>query len=301
MEGYNHCISHLDSFLNFVIFQFDTAKVLIQTQKTSEPKQYSGTFDCLRKAVQRKGVLSLYDGVGSRLIGGMAENAVSFVVYASLKRELLRQKQQQQGNNEPVKLSFWDISIAGSGAGAVSAFVMTPVELIKCRLQVSSQLPTPQYKSMYDCIKQTVQQGGLTGFYKGHTSTLCREIPGNFIWYLTYEMVCDTLASPHFLDKPRDQLPVGAQMAGGATAGVVYWAAVFPIDTVKSVLQTQATVAASASHRHLSFWQILQNIYSHQGIRGLYRGFGGTAMRAAPADALIFAGYEQTVKFLKGK
>jgi hypothetical protein len=34
-------------------------------------------------------------------------------------------------------------------------------------------------------------------------------------------------------------------------------------------------------------------------MKGLYRGWAITATRAAPAHALIFAGYEQTLQWLK--
>lgn len=40
-------------------------------------------------------------------------------------------------------------------------------------------------------------------------------------------------------------------------------------------------------------------IYRTEGVRALYRGWGITAARAAPAHALIFAVYEQTMKFLR--
>lgn len=128
----------------------------------------------------------------------------------------------------------------------------------------------------------------------------------------------------------KEDLPVQAHMTAGAAAGVMYWAAIFPIDTVKSVLQTTTSAAVATttlpadtknnhgaittpttttqvmtvSHHHhnnspSSFAQVLKQMYQQQGIRGLYRGFGVTALRAAPANAVLFAGYEQTVQFLK--
>ena len=295
-------------------YPFDTAKVLLQTQHVSSraadapaPKQYTGTLDCLQQSVKEKGFTSLYSGIGSRLLGSMAENAVCFLAYGTIKKQLLVQKEQQQqqaashetDKQQPVKLSLLDLSIAGAGAGAIVSFIMTPIELIKCRLQVSSQLPTPLYRGSVDCLRQTVKQEGiLRGLYKGHLSTIYREVPGNFCWYLTYELVCDALATA--LACPREQLPVQAHMVGGAAAGVMYWAAIFPVDTVKSVLQTSCGTQTSGSLAvSMSFQQTLKRIYQERGIRGLYRGFGVTAVRAAPANAVLFAGYEQTVQFLK--
>jgi len=293
-------------------YPFDTAKVLLQTQQVSSrgstdvvvPPKYTGTLDCLKQSVKEKGFVSLYNGIGSRLLGSMAENAVCFLAYGAIKKQLLVLKEQQQessssqNTHQQVQLSLSDLSIAGAGSGAVVAHVMTPTELIKCRMQVSAQLPTPLYRGSLDCLYQTVKQEGIVrGLYKGHLSTMYREVPGNFCWYLTYELVCDALAPA--LQCPRDQLPMEAHMAGGAFAGVMYWAAIFPVDTVKSVLQTSSTHKSDALAVPSSFQQTLKAIYQEQGIRGLYRGFGVTAVRAAPANAVLFAGYEQTVQFLK--
>ena len=40
------------------------------------------------------------------------------------------------------------------------------------------------------------------------------------------------------------------------------------------------------------------SMYRNEGYAGLYRGWGVTVMRAAPAHALIFACYEETLKWL---
>lgn len=293
-------------------YPLDTAKTILQTQRVggdAAPK-YAGTLDCLRQSIKEKGFISLYDGIGSRLLGSMAENAVCFLAYGTIKKQLLVHKEQQQqqkaarNNNEnnntstSVELSYLDFSIAGAGSGAVVSFIMTPIELIKCRMQVSSQLPSPLYRGSVDCLCQTIKQEGLLrGLYKGHMSTMYREVPGNFCWYLTYELVCDAL-SPVW-DCARDELPVQAHMLGGAAAGVMYWAAIFPVDTVKSVLQTSNTSKTDAVAVPQSFHQALKSIYQEQGIRALYRGFSVTAARAAPANAVLFAGYEQTVQFLR--
>lgn len=273
-------------------YPLDTIKVLLQTQPqhTKSKVKYNGALDCLQQAVQQNGVSSLYKGISSPLLGSMAENAVCFFVYANLKRLLLNNRQSagEYGNSQD--LSLFELSIAGAGAGAVVSFVLTPVELVKCRLQVSSQQATPLYKGPIDVLVKTFQQEGVVrGLYKGHLSTMYREIPGNFCWYGTYEIVCQSL-KPIYVGQ---DLPMQAHMLGGACAGVMYWTAFYPADTVKSLVQTRP------DYSNLNFQQACLRVYREQGIRGLYRGWGITAMRAAPAHALIFAGYEKTLQFLK--
>jgi len=281
--------------------------------------KYSGTLDCVQQSIRDKGLSSLYKGFTTRLVGGMLENGIHFVAYATIKREVLHQK--QLGSVANAELSFWELAMAGAGSGAVMSLVTTPVELIKCRMQVAAQQAKPRYANPIDCIVQTVQQeGGLKALYKGHVSTMYREVPGSFCWYLTYEVVCEgflqyMLAKGLMQTKSREDLPMWCHLLGGAAAGVMYWTVIFPVDTVKSILQTQnitnpasttttttttTSPFAAAKTNHMSFQQALLQIYQQRGFRGLYRGWGATALRAAPADAVLFAGYEQTLRFLKG-
>ena len=87
----------------------------------------------------------------------------------------------------------------------------------------------------------------------------------------------------------KSDLGPSAHLLGGASAGVAYWTAFYPADTVKSYIQT------SPNHGGKGFIEIFQSI-AKEG--GLYRGWGVTAARAAPAHAAIFAGYEYTMKLL---
>ena len=76
-------------------------------------------------------------------------------------------------------------------------------------------------------------------------------------------------------------------------AGVAYWTAFYPADTVKSHIQT------NPKHADQSFVQTFNYVYRTEGLRGLYRGWGITAARAAPAHAAIFAVYEYALKLLR--
>ena len=123
------------------------------------------------------------------------------------------------------------ISLAVAGAGAGGAFLcFDPVELIKCRMQVQNARPGQfkAYSSTLDCILKTVREEGFTkGLYKGNLSTMLREIPGNFCWYGC--MKAFTLNTPAGGTKA-DLGPL--VHLGGCSAGVAYWTAFYPADTV---------------------------------------------------------------------
>jgi hypothetical protein len=66
------------------------------------------------------------------------------------------------------------VFIAGCMAGVVQSFVLTPADLIKCRLQV--QTARSQYSGPIDVIRQTLRVNGVQGLYRGLGATLIRGI-----------------------------------------------------------------------------------------------------------------------------
>ncbi|KAL3922768.1 MAG: hypothetical protein SGILL_002025 [Bacillariaceae sp.] len=298
-------------------YPLDTVKVLLQTQNATKSAAtstvgsmatgeavptvvYRGAWHCLRHTVETTGVSGLYKGLSSPLIGSMAENAVLFWMYAHSKHWIL----MASGGTDPIAaaataderdnedMSLIQLSFAGSLAGCGAAFVLTPVELVKCRLQVQNSMAAGfrAYNGPIDVIVQTVKAEGIArGLYRGHASTLLREIPGNFVWYGTYEGVCKLMIPD---GGTKTDLGPLAHLLGGALAGVGYWTAFYPADTVKSLIQVHP------DHSGKGFVETFKAIFQKEGIRGLYRGWGVTAVRAAPAHAAIFAVYEQSLKFM---
>eukprot|EP00980_Cylindrotheca_fusiformis_P006914 scaffold1442_cov128-Cylindrotheca_fusiformis.AAC.35 len=278
-------------------FPFDTIKVLLQTQ--GEKPRYTGAWHCFQSTVENHGVAFLYKGISSPLLGSMAENALLFWAYSHCKKAL----GETEGGEE---LSLFRLALAGAGAGALAPFVNTPVELVKCRLQVqnstgvataaipgasgSSSQRFRLYKGPIDVVVQTVKTEGLVGLYRGNVSTLAREVPGNFVWYGVYEGVCKFMTPE---GGTKADLGPSVHLLGGALSGVGYWTAFYPADTVKSMIQT------NPDHMGNGFVETMVRVYQREGIRGLYRGWGITAARAAPSHAMIFAIYEYTMKLLK--
>lgn len=274
-------------------YPLDSVKTLLQTQTTAGIRaeqqsvhRYSGAWDCLIYTVRTKGVTSLYKGISSPLLGSVAENAVLFWAYNHCRIFL---GETPHGPD----LSLLQLSTAGAGAGAVVSFVLTPVELVKCRLQVQNSASGAKFRVFrgpLDVIIQTLKYEGITrGMYRGHLSTMCREIPGNFCFFGVYEMTCKAMIPPGGSKK---DLGASAHILGGILSGVAYWTAFFPADTIKCLQQTHPDYA------QLNFRGAFMKVMRTQGIGGLYQGLGVTLAKSAPSTALIFACYEWTMKAL---
>jgi len=285
--------------------------------------------------------MSLYKGITAPLVGSMAENAILFWMYGHCKKFVMTVSSMASGGTEPVwaarfedayttttttssnnnsnnfnnddddehNMSLLQLASAGAAAGFGAATVLTPVELVKCRMQVQNNIAGTvatssavssvgsdgfvRYKSPLDVVWRTVRDEGFVhGLYRGHTSTLLREIPGNFVWYGLYEAVCRSHLDPARNFYKKSDLPVTIHMLGGACAGVGYWTAFFPADTIKSMQQTRPDLKSKG------FVDVFTTVFQESGVRGLYRGWGVTAFRAAPSHAAIFAIYEYTLKLL---
>jgi Mitochondrial carrier protein len=115
------------------------------------------------------------------------------------------------------------------------------------------------------------------------------QIPGMCAWFTTYEWCKRTLSEstlPGFASRSSE--PTGATtVVAGAAAGVAYWSAFYPADTVRSEVQTRVHAGASPS-----FLQVFREVYQGSGVRGLYRGLSTAVIRAIPGNAVCFSVYE---------
>lgn len=81
-------------------------------------------------------------------------------------------------------------------------------------------------------------------------------------------------------------------------SGVLTRVPCHPIDTVKARMQTQTWVVSHSetkgSVKYSNFAQGLSSVWKAEGLKGLYRGFGPTALGSLPASCLYFTTYEVT-------
>ena len=120
-----------------VEFPMDTVKVLLQTQHDLT------TRDCIRKLYHTEGLSGFYRGVTIPLLGSMAEISCLMTSYGFAKRYLGERSVHRRVLHlltsccsPGTELPMWKLALAGGFAGIGVSAVLTPVELIKCRMQV---------------------------------------------------------------------------------------------------------------------------------------------------------------------
>ncbi|AQZ12432.1 ORT1 (YOR130C) [Zygosaccharomyces parabailii] len=255
-------------------YPFDTVKVRLQTQGAH---LFPTTWSCIRYTYQREGVLrGFFQGIGSPICGAAVENAVLFVSYNQCAKLLDRETNFS---------SLQKIVVSGAFAGSCASLVLTPVELIKCRLQVSN-LASGKPTKIIPTIKSVLQERGVLGLWQGQSGTLIRELFGGITWFSTYELMKGYLLHRHEDGGADGKSTTWELLVSGASAGLAFNASIFPADTLKSKMQTE----------QIGLFSCARKIMAQAGLGGFYRGLGITLARAVPANAVVFYTYETLSK-----
>ncbi|KZF23781.1 amino acid transporter arg-13 [Xylona heveae TC161] len=272
----------------FVEYPFDTVKVRLQSQPDHQPLRYNGPLDCFRQSFRHDGVRGLYRGISAPLFGAAVETSSLFFSYR-LSQDILRATIFPA--EQPLPMSA--LLGCGAASGAFTSILLTPIELVKCKMQVpltpsAAKLRAPGPLAV---IASVYKYQGLGGFWHGQLGTLIRETGGSSAWFGAYEGVTHLFraySSAH--GNPDASLPIYQQLIAGAAAGISYNFLFYPADTIKSRMQTEDV--SLATHGKRTFLGTGKLLWRQQGLGGLYRGCGITVARSAPSSAFIFTIYE---------
>jgi len=170
--------------------------------------------------------------------------------------------------------------------------ITAPFERVKVLLQIQGQNELkpgekPKYNGQMDVVRQLYKTGGIRSVFRGSAMTLARDGPGSAAYFATYEIVKRRLTPLDANGKPSGDLSLTAVMTAGAAAGVAMWIPVFPVDTLKSRLQSSEGSTIGGTFRTL---------WAQGGYRSFFPGFGPAMARAVPANAATFLGVELAQK-----
>ena len=134
--------------------------------------------------------------------------------------------------------------------------------------------------------------------------TILREGQGYGLWFLTYEyLVQQSIA---MTGGKRDDLPAWKLCGFGAIAGLILWVGSYPLDVIKSRMQSDVGFTnkipcemlefkakfgeVGSERRYNGMLDCSRKIFA-EGIGGFWRGLTPTLIRAIPCSAGTFAAY----------
>ncbi|GMK58714.1 hypothetical protein CspeluHIS016_0601560 [Cutaneotrichosporon spelunceum] len=260
----------------------DTLKTRAQTAPAGK---FKNTWDILRQTVRKEGVLALYKGMMSPLMGVAAVNSLLFTAYGTARRIV----------SPYPDLSIPQVMLAGSMAGAANAILASPVEMFKIRMQ--GQYGGAGDKKLSGVVRDMWQQYGFrNGIMRGYWITFIKEIPAYAGFYGCYEVV------KRFWGRRfggTENIPVWALLVSGACGGVGYWLASYPLDIAKSRIQL-ADKPPMKGHWLQGGYVVkeLKTIVAEGGVKALFRGIGPSLVRAVPAAGSTFVAFEVTRDYI---
>ena len=268
------------SLAKIIEYPFDTIKVLSQIENSSNVS----TSHIIRQIYYKEGINRLFRGLSAPLLGSIGENIIFFWCYGASERYLKKMWDTD-------RLSTLQLAVAGGLTGIGVSMWMTPVEFIKCQMQAPNTAKQYDY-STFKCFRHQMCTNPLN-IFSGLSATLNREIPGTIIYLLGYRVTSRKLQEIFHKDEPTAWMI----FASGAASGLTYWTIIYPIDTLKSEIQTQDYLSNVNNGNKVGIWTMLKNRYYNKGFRSLYNGLGVTVPRAILSNAVIFGSYEYSRKF----
>ncbi|XP_036373807.1 mitochondrial glutamate carrier 1 [Megalops cyprinoides] len=136
------------------------------------PLQRRSATSITLELLRTRGLAGLYRGVGATLLRDVPFSMIYFPLFANLNA-LGRGEQGCQGDAQQ-RAPFLQSFAAGCGAGSVAAVAVTPLDVIKTRLQTLRKgVGEDSYGGIVDCTRRIWTREGPSAFMKGAT---CRAL-----------------------------------------------------------------------------------------------------------------------------
>lgn len=258
----------------------DLIKIRLQTSSETS------SLSIIKHVLKNEGVFAFYKGTLAPLFGVGVCVSLQFYGFHEAKRQLLK--------NHPGELNLWPQTyLAGAFAGIVNTPVSAPVEQLRILSQASS---TNTKSPLIGTVKKIYKDHGLrSGIFRGFGITLVREVQAYGIWFLTYEtLIKEIIDLQHY--KSRDQVSTPELLAAGALAGNALWLLSYPIDVVKSNIQSDGF--GKDSKFNGDSLKVVKWVFREHGFRGFWRGIVPCLLRAVPCSAGTFAAVELALRVM---
>lgn len=145
-----------------------------------------------------------------------------------------------------------------------------------------------QFSGSYDAVTKIYSQYGARMVYRGFWITMIREIISYASWFGTYESLKSKTTSK---DRPASVLWL---MLLGAIAGEAYWLSSYPIDVMKTKLQSDSL----DKPQYKGIADVFKKTWRTEGMRGYWKGIVPCVSRAPFASGMTFGTFEVVHKLI---
>ncbi|GKY91503.1 hypothetical protein MPSEU_000122500 [Mayamaea pseudoterrestris] len=252
---------------------------------------------------------ALYRGVSGPLLTVGLVQSVNFAVYDASRRMLygLDYPDQASSGKSLDYLhhdSLTNVAMASAFSGSVLSLFTLPMITIKTQQQVRNV-----------SLRQALTELSWRQARRAMLPHVATETGGRAIYFGTYEGLKRYLLAYQQQQSALQQLPSSTfhhdtsftlhnvkhdtkislqqRMLCAAASGLTCWTVIFPLDVLRSRL-----LAGHDATAHVSAWQATKDLYKQSGVRGFYRGFSVTVLRAGPVAAVVLPIYDVALEAL---
>ncbi|XP_033948011.1 solute carrier family 25 member 48 [Pseudochaenichthys georgianus] len=273
---------------------------------------YKNMLHCILTIYRKETVMGFFKGMSFPLASITIYNSAVFGFFSNTQR--LISKYRYGDGRHPC--GMMDLTLASMLTGLVSVGLGAPVDLVKIRLQMQTQMVLAEnlnlagslssgsdmplrsiampsqslYRGPIHCISSTLQTEGLQGLYRGAGAMILRDVPGYTLYFIPYTLFCNLL-------KPdaSSTLHPGAIWLAGGLAGSISWVTATPADVVKSRLQADAAL----QRKYKGIVHCIVHSYRTEGAQVFFRGASVNAIRGFPMSSTMFLTYELSLQFFR--
>lgn len=225
------------------------------------------------------------------MIGIGACVSVQFGAFGFAKRQF-ENYNTNRSRGQYSNLSYGQYYGAGAFAGVANSVISGPIEHVRIRLQAQPHGAGRLYSGPLDCVKKLAAHEGLfKGLYRGELVTIFREAQAYGMWFMSFEYMMNADAARNKID--RKEIPTWKIAAYGGVAGEVLWLSSYPLDVIKSKMQTDGF---GKDRKYKTMTDCFKQTWRAGGMGGFWKGIFPTMVRAMPVSAGTFAVVELTLR-----
>ncbi|KAG7943007.1 hypothetical protein I3843_15G017400 [Carya illinoinensis] len=144
------------------------------------------SWEVLLRILEKDGVLGLYAGYSATLVRNLPAGVLSYSSFEYLKAAVLRSTSET--HLEPIQSVC-----CGALAGAISASITTPLDVVKTRLmtqlhgEAANKVATAMYKGVTGTVKQILKEEGWVGLTRGMGPRVVHSACFSALGYFAFE------------------------------------------------------------------------------------------------------------------
>ncbi|KAJ3852208.1 mitochondrial carrier domain-containing protein [Lentinula lateritia] len=254
--------------LDFRPLVFLSTRAAVKTQ--SENKS---VYQAVMEVLEREGVLGLYSGLSSSLLGIAVTNGVYYYFYERSKGIFLTGGKKGLTTIESI--------LTGLIAGSATTIISNPLWVIQTSQAVHTMDTNTQTKNLgfLETVQHILAKFGMKGFFRGIGPALVLVV-NPVIQYSVFEQLKNILASRRKLRR---------------RGGLTDWD-FFVLGAISKLARLQA-----GATKYKSSLNALTTILRDEGIEGLYKGMRSKLLQSVLTAAILFAFQRRIFLITKAK